>query len=63
MSNNLLYRSIKSGNEFLNLIPKAKQKADFIGDGDTHFSIMEMRKVVLENYHQVYKLAKKLEAK
>ncbi len=55
--NQLSQRSIKSGKEYNNLIPKTYCKGSFSGKGDTSFSVEEIAYMIEQYYWQMEKVA------
>lgn len=57
----MLRRTLRSGNEYDALFPKALCKSTYVGNGDTDFSIDEMKKVIEQYAFQTEKVAQKLQ--
>lgn len=57
----MLWRPLRSGNEYDALFPKAFCKSTYVGDGNTDFSIDEMEKVIEQYAFQTEKVARKLQ--
>ncbi|HEX8269774.1 MAG TPA: hypothetical protein VF581_07770 [Flavobacterium sp.] len=55
--NLLLYRPLKSGNQFNDLIPKSTCKSKVLGDGMTDFSIIKIEETINEFYWQLEEVA------
>lgn len=53
----ILYRKIKNGKQYNNLIPKTDGKSTFLGDGMTDFSVKEMANWVNQYAYQMQKIA------
>lgn len=57
----MLWRQLRSGNEYDALFPKSLCKSTYVGNGNTDFSIDEMEKVINQYAFQTEKVAKKLQ--
>ena len=57
----MLWRPLRSGNEYDALFPVTSCKSTYVGDGDTDFSIDEMEKVIEQYAFQTTKVAPKLQ--
>ena len=55
-----LYRKIRSGKEFEKYFSKAACKPTFLGDGDTRFTLDQMKQWILKYQHHTLKLSKVL---
>ncbi|MEE1897094.1 hypothetical protein V1389_02025 [Flavobacterium rakeshii] len=53
----ILYRKIKNGKQYNNLIPKTDGKSTFLGDGMTDFSVKEMANWVNQYAYQMQNIA------
>ena len=57
-----LYRKIRSGKEFEKYFSKAACKPTFLGDGDTKFTLDQMKQWILKYQHHTLKLSKVLKS-
>jgi hypothetical protein len=57
-----LYRKIRSGKEFEKYFSKAACKPTFLGDGDTRFTLDQMKQWILKYQHHTLKLSKVLKS-